>query len=394
MDRDALWLWFTSIFGLSSNKTNRLLEKYGSVDELFKIPEMVLMDSPDFTLSQKKEIILFNIEAYKRKKELLSSKGIHVISIENPCYPKNLREINNPPFVLYVMGNLTSLSHSYPITMVGTRNPDAYGKKAAFGISAALSAKGACIVSGLAGGCDSLCHEGALSSSGTTIGVCACGIDVDYPKNSLETRKDICEKGCIISEFPPHYPVRPANFAIRNRILSGMSLATVIIQGKLKSGTMITANYAVNQNRDLYVLTGDPFNPLSEGPLSLLKDGASPFISCDDIMEHYKSIYKDPLFVPKKEEKKETLKNTPTSSRRRKTAAPKKEKEEPKVKKIPDSLPEEQKDVLKILQEGPLQIDELCSKLNLPSHRLLSILTELELFSYVKALPGGIYKAL
>ena len=393
MDKDALWLWFTSVFGFSSNKTNKILEKYTSPLNLFKIPEMVLMESEDFTLSQKKEIILCNIRAYERKKKLLFEKGIHVISIDNPLYPKNLKEIKNPPYVLYAIGCPESLSHSYPITMVGTRNPDSYGKKAARNISEELSAKGACIISGLAGGCDSLCHEGALAAGGTTIGVCACGIDVEYPKNSLETRREICENGCIISEFPPHYPVRPANFAIRNRILSGMSLATVIIQGKLKSGTMITANYAVNQNRDLYVLTGDPFNPLSEGPLSLLKDGASPFISSDDIIAHYENIYKDPLFVPKKEET-----TAPKREKIKKAASEKKKippaKKDIKFKTIPDSLPKEQKDVLLLLREGPLQIDELVSKLALPSHRLLSILTELELFSYVQALPGGIYKAL
>ena len=405
MERDALWLWFTEVFGLSSNRTNNLLRKYNSIDGLFKIPEAVLMADDFLTLKEKKEIIMCNTIHQKRRIKNLLSKGIHVISIENPLYPQILKNIANPPFVLFCAGNTESLNSDYPITMVGTRNPDDYGKKCARNISGELSLMGAIVISGLANGCDRECHIGALENDGVTIGVCACGINVDYPKGSAGLKREICKKGCIISEFPVGCPVRRQNFAVRNRILSGLSLATVVIQGTLKSGTMLTANHAISQDRDVYVLTGDPFNPLSQGPLSLLQEGASPFIESSAIIEHYRNIYKNPLILPQraydnlKEQRLPFEKNEKKFCEKKNlenTLPIKRETcfKDTENKKFMDDLPQEQKDILLLLREKPLQIDEMVAKTSLPSFRLLSILTELELFSYIKALPGGIYKAL
>lgn len=405
MERDALWLWFTEIFGLSSNRTNNLLRKYNSIDGLFKIPESVLMADDCFTLKEKKEIIMCNLVHQKRRIKNLLSKGIHVISIDNPLYPQILKNIANPPFVLFCAGNIESLNYDYPITMVGTRKPDDYGKKSAKNISGELVLMGASIISGLANGCDRECHMGALQNNGVTIGVCACGINVDYPKNSADLKREICKKGCIISEFPMNCPVRRQNFAIRNRILSGLSLATIVIQGTLKSGTMLTANHAISQDRDVYVLTGDPFNPLSQGPLSLLEEGASPFMESGAIIEHYRNIYKKDLILPQRADDNLKVKTAPFKEKEKNPKTKKNfgntlpvEREtccqDTKNKKFPDDLPQEQKDILLLLQEKPLQIDEMVAKTSLPSYRLLSILTQLELFSYVKALPGGMYKAL
>ncbi len=405
MERDALWLWFTEIFGLSSNRTNMILKKYNSIDGLFKIPESVLMNDDLFSLKEKKEIIMCDTIHQKRKIANLLSKGIHVISIDNPLYPTLLKNITNPPFVLFCAGNTQSLNSSYPITIVGTRNPDEYGRKSARNISGELALLGACIVSGLANGCDRECHMAAVENNASTIGVCACGINIDYPKESHSMKKEICRNGCIISEFPINYPVRRQNFAIRNRILSGLSLSTIVIQCTVKSGTMLTANYAIGQDRDVYVLTGDPYNPLSQGPLSLLQDGASPFIESLAIIEHYRNIYKKPLILPQAADNNlkvdaAAFKGKNKNSKAKKifdnTLPEKKESccNNDEKKKILDSLPKEQRDVLLLLGKKPLQIDELAAKTALPSYRLLSILTELELVSYIQAMPGGMYKSL
>ncbi|MEG2143884.1 MAG: DNA-processing protein DprA, partial [Oscillospiraceae bacterium] len=201
------------------------------------------------------------------------------------------------------------------------------------------------------------------------------------PQNK-EMRESIIKNGAIISEFFLGTPAYPKNFPIRNRLISGISLATIIVQCTLKSGSLLTAAHALSQDRDIYAVTGNVFSKNSTGPLSLLKDGAMPYISAAEIMTHYKTIYKFPLKIPARGSIGLKSENNIT-----KPQAPIKIKKE-----IPDNLSSVQKKILELLSEKSLQIDELSRLSEIPSYKLLAELTQLEILSLVASMPGGIYK--
>ena len=216
--------------------------------------------------------------------ERLAAAGVRPISLRQPGYPARLREIDDAPPVIYVRGELTA-DDEWSVAIVGTRRATAYGRQAAAELARGLAANRVTIVSGLARGIDTVAHRAALEAGGRTIAVMASGLDIVYPPENTKLAEEIAERGALLTDYPLGTNPRAEYFPRRNRIMSGLSLGVLIAEGDYKSGAMITARFAVEQNREVFAIPGSIFSPQSRGPLSLIKDGATPVAAADDVLE-------------------------------------------------------------------------------------------------------------
>ena len=226
-----------------------------------------------------------NIEAYKAYREKVSRLGIDFVTILDDNYPENLRHIDDRPAVLYYKGNLDKEKDANSIAFVGARKCTDYGKWACKNLASGVSVAGLTTVSGLAYGIDAMCHKSTLDVGGRTIGIIGCGIDVIYPKANRYLYEIMEKEGLILSEFPLGTRPLAYNFPRRNRIISGISLATVVIEAKEKSGTMITTRCALDQGKEVFAVPGNINSIYSKGTNKLIQDGSKLILSADDILE-------------------------------------------------------------------------------------------------------------
>jgi DNA processing protein len=285
---------------------------------------------------------------------------------ESENYPRLLREISSPPSVLYIRGKLLP-GDERAIAVVGTRHPTPHGKSATEKICEELVRYGFTIISGLAHGIDSIAHRSALQAGGRTIGVLGCGIDRVYPASNAWLFHEVMMKGCLISEFPLGTPPNAYNFPKRNRIISGMALGTIIAEAGEKSGALITANYALEQNRELFAIPGPIDSEKSAGVNRLIEEGAIPVTSArivaETLLPSIEPLYPTPVEMakPVQELKEETPEYKPSSA--------------------------EQK-LLAILSKEPVHIDTIAERLGIPIKDVLSLLFAFELKGVVKQFPG------
>ena len=212
------------------------------------------------------------------------SQGAEIVSLLDPGYPSLLRQIHDPPLILYCRGNVALLSEP-SVSIVGSRKPSLYGREVTLKLSSELAGHGLTIVSGLARGIDAAAHNGCLKAGGKTVAVLGNGVDVVYPKENRRLYRSVAEKGCLISEFPMGRFPAPQNFPIRNRIISGLSLGTLITEAARYSGSLITARLALEQDRELWGLPGNITTPGSYGPNLLILQGAKPILSTQDLLD-------------------------------------------------------------------------------------------------------------
>jgi DNA processing protein len=218
-------------------------------------------------------------------------QGVQILTIYDDEYPNLLKQSAEPPWVLYYKGNLALLQNPL-IAIVGTRVPTVYGKNVAQQFGEDLARAGFTIVSGLARGIDSFAHIGAIKQQASTIAILGCGVDVVYPLENGALYREIARKGLLISEFPLGTPAQPGLFPLRNRIISGLSLGTLVVEAALKSGSLITAYQAIDDNRDVFIIPGPINSPKSQGVFTLMKVGAKIVICAEDIFEEYKHFLK------------------------------------------------------------------------------------------------------
>jgi DNA processing protein len=216
--------------------------------------------------------------------ERLERAGVRAIARPQAAYPSLLREIADAPPLIYVRGSLTA-ADEWGVAVVGTRRATAYGRQAATELSRDLAMNGVTVISGLARGVDTLAHRAALDAGGRTIAVLASGLDTIYPPENASLAREIVESGALVTDYPLGTKPRAEFFPRRNRIMSGLALGTLIVEGDLKSGSMITARTAAEQNREVFAVPGSIFSPQSRGPLSLIRDGATPISTAADILE-------------------------------------------------------------------------------------------------------------
>ena len=293
--------------------------------------------------------------AIRRGFEQMEAAGIRLLTEEEDAFPERLRLIPDPPPALFVYGR--DLDPAQPaVGMVGARSATPHGRAFAEQLAAELSEAGVLVVSGMALGIDGASHRGALNGPGGTAGVLGCGIDVVYPAYHAKLYREIVQKGTLLSEYAPGMKGLAHHFIARNRLISGLSDAVIVVEARKKSGSLITAEYALNQGRDVMAVPGRPGDPLSEGTNRLLKDGAACCTCVQDVL--------DLLKIPLKKE-----------SQKRRTPA----------------LSGEEKTVYDALKAGAAHPDALARQTGIPVERLLQILLALELDGLVQAQPAGLY---
>jgi DNA processing protein len=216
--------------------------------------------------------------------ERIRNQGLSICTWEDDGYPRLLRQVYDPPPLLYLKGRLLP-EDEWAVAVVGTRAATTYGKEATARIAGGLARNGVTIVSGLARGIDSMAHQAALDAGGRTIGVLGCGLDTVYPPENRRLAASVTQQGALVSEYPLGTPPERGNFPPRNRIISGMSLGTVIVEAGRRSGALITADYALDQGRDVFAVPGNIFRRASQGTNALIRDGATPVLSVEDILE-------------------------------------------------------------------------------------------------------------
>jgi DNA processing protein len=364
------WLGISLTPGLGPTKARKLVERFGSPEMVFRASLTELEGSGIQAVSAQSIATGKSAELAREEFAKAAALGVSIICAEDACYPPRLKEIYDPPVVLYVRGKAELLLQP-GIAMVGTRHPTPYGTGMAERLACDLAAQGLVIISGMARGVDTASHRGAISAKGKTIAVFGTGVDVIYPKeNSRLSEQILALGGAFISEFPLGTFAAPQNFPIRNRILSGMAVGVLVVEAAEYSGTRITARCALEQNRDVFAVPGNVTNKNSWGPNTLIKQGAKLVATWEDVWEDLPPEVKLAL--------------TPTPS-------PESEGDTTSSLFPEDGLPPHERKILKLLKaDEPTHIDELVERLEteMSSSEIFAALFELELCGKVRQMPG------
>jgi DNA processing protein len=279
------WLALALTPGLGPTRARRLVELMGSVEAVFRASLTELEATGIQAASAQSLSTGRSMEGAHDEMGRAASAGVHVVALDEPAYPGQLKQIYDPPMVLYVRGETDVISRP-GIALVGTRHPTPYGTGMAERLSCDLAARGLVIFSGLARGVDTAGHRGAIAGKGKTVGVLGTGIDVIYPKENTRLVEQILALGgAVISEFPIGTFPAPQNFPIRNRIISGISLGVLVVEAAEYSGTRITSRCALEQNREVFAVPGNVTNKNSWGPNTLIKQGAKLVATWEDVWE-------------------------------------------------------------------------------------------------------------
>ena len=286
LEHKKYWIWLSLIDGLGSVKKQKLLEKYHTPENIYKLEKKELLKVSGIGEKLANSILDKSLlEKTEKHIEYMIKNEIDIISIYDKEYPQILREIYSPPISLYIKGNKNILN-SYKIAIIGSRKPSEYGKKATEYFSYNLAKNNITIVSGLARGIDSISHLGAIASKGKTIAVVGNGLDIVYPKENEILEEEIVNKdGCIISEYSIGTKPEKMNFPARNRIISGISNSVLVVEAKRKSGTLITVDFALEQGREVYAVPGNINSENSLGTNDLIKQGAKLVNCFEDCVE-------------------------------------------------------------------------------------------------------------
>jgi DNA processing protein len=284
------WIALNAVNGLGAVRFSKLLERFGSPEAVFTIPSEQLIQEGLLSPAIAAELHDPALQENARRQQLKAEQmGVRVLTLKDKEYPSYLREIYAPPPVLFVRGNLSAFSY-HAVAIVGSRSPTLYGKQATALITRELIQHKFVVVSGLARGIDTVAHETALEHGGSTIAVLGCGIDTIYPRINSVLAEKICTTGLLVSEFPIETAPEAFNFPRRNRIISGCSAAVVVVEAGEKSGSLITARYALQQGREVCAVPGPITSPLSRGTFNLIKEGATPVRSGHELAESLKVI--------------------------------------------------------------------------------------------------------
>ena len=372
-DEMKYYIWLQLCLGQGSKTFSNILEKELSPEYIYSMNFSERKQLGVFSKGEIERMDKTSIQDAMRIIEQCNKSKIQLIKYDDAIYPDTLKTICNPPMVLYVKGSLPDFDNTPVISIVGPRKVSEFGKKAAYSLGYRLGKAGFTVVSGGAVGSDTYAHIGALKAQGKTVLVMGCGFNVSYLEENRALREHIENNGCLISEYPPDTPITRYTFPVRNRLISALSLGTVVVEAGARSGALLTANHAIEQGRDVFVIPGNPNAQEYKGSNALLRDGAKPLLDAGDIFSEYISLFPDKIDIErafKKEPKSENLQ---------------------KNKKIlNETLSNEAKIVYNCLDTQKFYPDELDTGLD--SGKLLSALTELEMEFIIRALPGGQYE--
>jgi DNA processing protein len=305
-------------------------------------------------------------QAVARALEWAQRPGHALVALDHPAYPKALLEISDPPPLLYTVGRLELLSHP-ALAVVGSRNATAQGARNAQAFARALSDAGLTIVSGLALGVDAAAHRGGLEGRNSTIAVLGTGVDVVYPPGNAALAREIASRGLLVSEFALGFPATKQNFPRRNRVISGLTLGTLVVEAALSSGSLITARAALEQGREVFAVPGSIHSPLSKGCHSLIKSGAKLVESAEDVLSELGALQSGGASLPGRD------RVSPAAT----------------IRQSAGHSP-----LLEQMGFDPVDIDSLCARAGLSAQQVSAELLRLEMAGQVAALPGGLYQRL
>jgi DNA processing protein len=352
------WVGFNLVRGIGSVRFNQILSYFGDLSVAWEAPAEAFREAglPERALNnflKKRE----EVDIDRLYGSILAEK-IKILTLSDGDYPRLLREIDQPPPVLYVKGSFTP-ADDLSVAMVGTRRVTAYGQQITRDTSLYLAGHGLTIISGLARGVDALAHQHALEAGGRTIAVLGSGVDVIYPPEHRRLADMVVENGAVISDYPMGTQPEGINFPPRNRIISGLSLATIVVEAGERSGALITAEFAVEQGRDVFAVPGNVLSPMSRGTNRLIQKGAFAMVSPQDVL--------DVLDLERAEEyqtARQVLPSDTTEAR-----------------------------ILQVMDFEPIHVDEICNEVGLPVEKVSAALTMMELKGMVQHVGGMRYAA-
>lgn len=286
------WIWLQKACGVGSTEVLTLMSRLGSIDKIYSTDtdgyiSLGISERTAERLSDKSLDDAYSVA------EWCSRNGVEMLTPESDRYPISLRALPNPPAVLYCMGKLPQFNESLCISVVGTRSMSEYGMRAAYKISYEIAAAGIITVSGMALGIDGVSACATIAAGGRAVAVLGCGVDIVYPREHATLEKFILESGAVISEYPPSSPPHGYHFPVRNRIISGLSVGTLVVDAPEKSGSLITAKNAIMQGKDIYAVPGNIDGRNTSGTNALIRDGATAVLCGRDIVRNYTFLYEE-----------------------------------------------------------------------------------------------------
>ncbi len=395
------WLWLTTRKGLPREGAFGLLERFGFPEAAYyadpaqyaglppQCRESLLdksMDGPDRILADCERL------------------GIRILTMQDAEYPERLKQIYGPPCVLYVRGRLFPIDPLPTVAVVGTRTPSEYGKRLAFALGLELTRAGVLVVSGMAQGLDSAAIHGALQAGGRVVSVLGNGVDVIYPARNRELYEDVAAAGVLVSEYPPGTAAEGWHFPVRNRILSGLSSGVVIVEGGDRSGALITARLALEQDREVFAVPGLADAPMSRGPNLLIQRGEAKLILCtEDILCELEGQFPGQLNYFSALEPQVARERLAAALERSREAEPEREEGREKSGKTVDKekkrayitigsredhFSEDERRILLCLGEKRLSADEIVERAQIPARRVSAALTMLQVGEWIEEAPG------
>ena len=401
------WIWLATRNGLSDRVRKELLEHFRDPEDMYYAAEDAFDHLEEMTQEIRDALADKDLSEARKILDQCARGDIHILTYRDAAYPVRLKNIPDPPMVLYYRGNLPDCDASPLIGVVGTRKASAYGLGVAKRMGYQIAKCGGTVVSGVASGIDSAAMQAALTAGGSVIGVLGCGVDVVYPNSNRGLYADTERYGCLISEFPPGSPPEGWHFPKRNRIISGISCGVLVVEAPLGSGSLITARSAADQGRDVFVVPGNIDVPSFVGSNRLIREGASLVTTGWEIMEEYEAQYPDKIIredVPVKQAgyPDEVAKTDETGSRPEKPAKKQKASAGNEKKSIDNSgsapysdvnkpkpvLSETEQRIVDALTLDPRLVDDVIAETGLPAAGVLSALTMLEIRGIVVRHPG------
>lgn len=397
------WLWLAHRPGINEHTKVLLLQMFQSPEGVYGAPDRELTGIPGLTRAGKEALADKSMERYEAALMKCRREHIQILTYLDEEYPRRLKNIYNPPLVLYYKGILPKFDGFPTIGVVGTRHCSAYGISVAGKLGTEISLCGGTVVSGLAEGIDAAAMSGALGAGCPTVGVLGTGADMVYPASNRALFAQVERCGCLLSEFLPGTGAYKYNFPRRNRIISGLSVAVVIVEAPEKSGALHTARAALEQGRDVYVVPGNVDLPSFAGSNRLLKEGACPVCCGWDVMGEYTSLFPDKIRKAERSSAQEPKgagqvapAQTPADKKKESKPAPRKKVVDNgaaapyiDLKTAETALSQEDRAIVDCLTGGDRLVDDVIAATGIPSGILLRRLTMLELRGIIARLPGN-----
>lgn len=380
------WLWLSELQGLTNQTRLALLRRFETPERIFYADPEELLLTEGITRQQAELLSDHRLDGARKIQEDCHRLNIRILTIGDAEYPSRLKNIYDPPMLLYMKGRMPVMDEEVAIAVVGTRNCTPYGEGCAKKLGHELSAAGAVVVSGLAKGIDAAATHGALMAGGVTVGVVGNGLDVRYPYENRFLYDDVAAAGVLLSEYPPGTEAAGWHFPARNRILSGLCVGTLVVEAPLRSGALITAETALEQGRDVFAVPGPIDAENSAGCNRLIQEGALLVTGAEDILREYEGRYPQKL---RPRTYTEPPKTAGYQARQLAEAKP-----VPPSVSLSRELPElsdDQLAILRLLGEEPMQVDDIIELTELPTRRVLSALTVLEMDELVTQHSGKRY---